>query len=88
MADKHQVLYCFTGNDVMQFEEDQRKIYFLAITEGLQTGGAEWVTKCVYRWQGVQIIEVIEKYFRDHPERWDEAAPVLVKDALREACSQ
>ncbi len=70
----------------MKFEEGQRKIYFLAITEGLQTGGAEWVTKCVYRWQGVQIIEVIEKYFRDHPERWDEAASVLVKDALREAC--
>ncbi len=37
MTDKHQVLYCFTGNDVMQFEEDQRKIYFLAITEGRES---------------------------------------------------
>lgn len=32
-----------------------------------------------------QICAIVSKYLKNHPERWSEAADLLVVDALREA---
>lgn len=44
------------------------------------------VQKCVEGMQASQVAAIIEKYIRDHPERWDWDAKDMGYNALLQAC--
>ncbi len=35
-----------------------------------------------------RCVEIVAKYLKNHPERWNELAAFLVRDALKEAFSK
>jgi len=72
--------YLAHGGDVDYMEVSEYVAYIMGVYDG---------TNSLYNLPLTatkgQVVEVVSKYLKSHPERWGEAAAVLVGDALREA---
>jgi len=86
----------FTGNEFLEFDSDQRRIYaagvidgmFLAPFFGAPRSDLKWFEDCVEGMQDDQIAAILLKRFRDHPSNGRQYAHTQMYAALKTACSK
>ena len=64
-----------------------KRITFKA-KEMAATTKTEWLENCIVGMNDEQVVAIINKWLRDHPERWHESVHTSVFWALSDACPQ
>jgi len=83
-----------TGTIYRKFNEYQKRSYAMGVIDGIYLSpffGASrthlgWVEKCVQGMDDEQVAAVIDKFLKDHPERWHQTVHASVYAALLSAC--
>ena len=84
----------FTGKQFLDLDKSEREIYASGLFDGLMAAG--WlgaketsvarIHDCIPSVSNDQFAAVIERYLRQHPERWNVYMSVVATEALTEIC--
>ena len=80
-----------TGQEyVLHLNMQQRSLYVQGAWDGmlsnLDEADIKWMQGCVVGWKAGQMAAVLEKYFTDHPEKWNLIAGAALPMAIAEKC--
>lgn len=85
-----------TGNQWRQYSEESKGFYLIGLFDGwtfsdaLQDESGKAIlpllTSCLKTMTYEQMIAIIEKYMKEHPERWHQELTLLILPALGGAC--
>ncbi len=93
--------FAITGNDWNVQPKDVQGFYILGVTQGwreasviegnIRKGGSSmtFLVDCLK--QGMtynQVIAIVERYMREHPEKWHSQMSTLIFVGLSEMCTQ
>jgi hypothetical protein len=85
------------ANDYLQMEPDMQRLYIMGVFDGWYMAplfgapeNGKWlmsVETCAEGMKGSQIAAIVDKYIRNHPEKWDFDLKDLAYQGVREACT-
>lgn len=82
-----------TGNDYLALPALTQNGYLYGFVDGVMIspllGAPErpWMDRCIHSgFNFPQLKAIVDKFMRDHPERWDEDMSSLTFSAVAEAC--
>ena len=83
-----------TANKYEEYQEGDREPYLMGVIDGFLAAPAfgapkkqmAWLESCTQNMPSTQIAAIVDKFLREHPERWKEGMNVLVQAAMWDAC--
>ena len=81
-----------TVQEFLGMSEIEQRAYAMGAVNGmllaplLPETKLERFEQCIEGMNNVQVAAIIEKYVREHPERWHEKTPAFIFSALSSAC--
>jgi hypothetical protein len=81
-----------TGNEYVKLDKFNKLSYVTGVIDGFSAAplfGApankvKWYDNCISEMTNGQIVAIIDKYLKEHPEEWHWHMHVLIHNALRE----
>ena len=82
------------GNTYREYSDDVKAVNVMGVMDGIviapvfsaPTKKLAWLETCSSGMSGYQVAAIVDKYLRDHPERWHEPMNVSVYAAMFDAC--
>jgi hypothetical protein len=77
----------YSGQDYLDLDEGMRGTYTAGAIDALSaTNLLPWLDKCIEGWKLGQVKAVLDKYFKDHPEKWNSGAAGQLPFAVARVC--
>ncbi len=85
----------YTGQQYLDLSSSEREVYASGLFDGLMAAGwlgakeksVAQIHDCIPDLTSHQFVAVLDKYVRDHPERWSVHMSVVATEALSKVCT-